>query len=30
MDIKRNVLWVVFCTSLFLLWNQWMISQGNP
>ncbi len=30
MDIKRNVLWVIFCTSLFLLWNQWMISQGNP
>ena len=30
MDIKRNVLWVIFVTSLFLLWNQWMISQGNP
>jgi YidC/Oxa1 family membrane protein insertase len=30
MDIKRNILWVVFCTSLFFLWNQWMISNGNP
>jgi YidC/Oxa1 family membrane protein insertase len=30
MDIKRNVLWVTFLASLFLIWNQWMISQGNP
>ncbi len=30
MDIKRNVLWVIFLSSVFLLWNQWMISQGNP
>lgn len=29
MDIKRNVLWVIFVTSLFLLWDQWMVSQGN-
>jgi YidC/Oxa1 family membrane protein insertase len=30
MDIKRNILWVIFGTSLFLLWDHWMVAQGNP
>ena len=30
MDIKRTILWVIFCSSMFLLYNQWNIGQGNP
>ncbi|TFW23386.1 hypothetical protein E4L96_06760, partial [Massilia arenosa] len=26
---KRTILWVVFVTSLVILWNEWMISQGR-
>ncbi|SFV15460.1 membrane protein insertase YidC [Pseudoduganella namucuonensis] len=30
MDInKRTILWIVFGASLFLLWNNWMISTGQ-
>ena len=29
MDIKRNIIWVIFGTSLFLLWDNWMVAQGN-
>ncbi|MBI3230283.1 MAG: membrane protein insertase YidC, partial [Burkholderiales bacterium] len=28
-EIKRNILWVVFLTSLFFLWDNWNVSQGN-
>ncbi|MRV76315.1 membrane protein insertase YidC [Duganella sp. FT92W] len=27
---KRTILWIVFGASLFLLWNNWMISTGRP
>ncbi|MCG2586620.1 membrane protein insertase YidC [Massilia sp. TS11] len=27
---KRAILWIVFSVSLVLLWNQWMVSKGNP
>ena len=31
MDInKRTILWIVFAVSLFLLWNNWQISNGRP
>ena len=30
MDIKRTILWVIFSLSLFLLYDKWNISQGNP
>lgn len=29
-EIKRNILWVVFLTSLFILWDNWMVSNGHP
>ncbi len=29
MDIKRTVLWVIFCSSLFLLYDKWNVGQGN-
>ena len=30
MDInKRTILWVVFSVSLFVLWNDWMVSAGH-
>ncbi len=29
-EIKRNILWVVFLTSLFFLWDNWNVSIGNP
>ncbi len=30
MDInKRTILWIVFSVSLFILWNDWMVSQGK-
>ncbi len=28
-EIKRNILWVVFLTSLFFLWDNWNVSNGN-
>ena len=31
MDInKRTILWIVFSVSLFLLWDSWRVSTGNP
>ncbi|UUZ46687.1 hypothetical protein LP420_22580 [Massilia sp. B-10] len=31
MDInKRTILWIVFSISLALLWDSWMVSNGNP
>ena len=31
MDInKRSILWIVFAVSLVILWNNWMISTGQP
>jgi YidC/Oxa1 family membrane protein insertase len=31
MDInKRTILWIVFAVSLFVLWNNWQISNGHP
>jgi YidC/Oxa1 family membrane protein insertase len=31
MDInKRTILWIVFLVSLAFLWNDWMVSKGNP
>ena len=31
MDInKRTILWIVFLVSLAFLWNDWMVSNGNP
>jgi len=29
MDIKRTILWVVFCLSLGILWDRWMVSNGH-
>jgi len=26
---KRTILWVIFVTSLVILWNEWMISNGK-
>ncbi|WP_338847075.1 membrane protein insertase YidC [Massilia sp. W12] len=28
-DIKRNILWVVLLTSLFFLWDNWMVANGH-
>ncbi len=28
-EIKRNILWVVFLTSLFFIWDNWNVSNGN-
>jgi len=31
MDInKRTILWIVFAVSLVVLWNNWMVSTGQP
>jgi YidC/Oxa1 family membrane protein insertase len=31
MDInKRTILWIVFAVSLFVLWNNWQVSNGHP
>ncbi|MCY0389026.1 membrane protein insertase YidC [Robbsia sp. Bb-Pol-6] len=30
MDIKRTVLWVIFCVSLVLLFDNWQRSTGHP
>jgi YidC/Oxa1 family membrane protein insertase len=31
MDInKRSILWIVFAVSLVILWNNWMVSTGQP
>jgi YidC/Oxa1 family membrane protein insertase len=31
MDInKRSILWIVFAVTLIYLYNQWMVSTGNP
>ncbi|MYM29606.1 membrane protein insertase YidC [Duganella sp. CY15W] len=31
MDInKRTILWIVFAVSLFVLWNNWQVSNGRP
>ena len=30
MDInKRTILWIVFSVSLIILWNNWMVANGN-
>ena len=29
-DIRRTILWVVFVTSLFLLWDAWNKHNGQP
>ena len=29
-DIRRTLLWVIFCFSLILLWDQWQIHNGRP
>jgi YidC/Oxa1 family membrane protein insertase len=29
-DIRRTLLWVVFASSLFFLWDNWNIHNGNP
>jgi YidC/Oxa1 family membrane protein insertase len=29
-DMRRTLLWVVFATSLFLLWDAWQKSNGHP
>ena len=26
---KRTILWIVFCGSLLMLWNQWMVANGQ-
>jgi YidC/Oxa1 family membrane protein insertase len=26
---KRTILWIVFCGSLLMLWNQWMVANGH-
>lgn len=28
-DIRRTILWVIFCFSLILLWDQWQIHNGR-
>ena len=28
-DIRRTILWVIFCFSLVLLWDQWQIYNGK-
>lgn len=30
MDIRRNVLWVVFALSLIMLWDAWLKHTGHP
>ncbi len=29
MDIRRTILWMIFCFSLLLLWNNWQVSNGQ-
>ncbi|KAF1021761.1 MAG: Membrane protein insertase YidC [Paracidovorax wautersii] len=28
-DIRRTILWVIFCFSLILLWDQWQVHNGR-
>ena len=28
-DIRRTILWVIFCVSLVLLWDKWQIHNGK-
>ena len=29
-DIRRNLLWMVFAVSLFLIWDAWNKHNGQP